>query len=69
MLFTNAKVKDEVIYKIIETLENNKGELVAVQPALREFSAAGLHKKYGLPYHPGALKYFQDKKIEAKPLQ
>ncbi|NWG25861.1 MAG: TAXI family TRAP transporter solute-binding subunit [Pseudorhodoplanes sp.] len=69
MLFTNAKVKDEVIYKIIETLENNKSELVSVQPALREFSAAGLYKKYDIPYHPGALKYFQDKKIEAQPLQ
>jgi TRAP-type uncharacterized transport system substrate-binding protein len=69
MLFTNAKVKDDVIYKMIETLENNKSELVTVQPALREFSAAGLYKKYDIPYHPGALKYFQDKKIEAKPLQ
>lgn len=68
MLFTNAKVKDEVIYKIIETLENNKDDLIAVQPALREFSAAGLYKKYDIPYHPGALKYFQDKKLEAKPL-
>ena len=66
MLFTNAKVKDEVVYKIIETLENNKSDLVAVQPALREFTAAGLYKKYDFPYHPGALKYFRDKNIEAK---
>lgn len=66
MLFTNAKVKDEVVYKIIETLENNKGDLVAVQPALREFTAASLYKKYDFPYHPGAVKYFNDKNIEAK---
>lgn len=66
MLFTNAKVKDEVIYKIIETMEKNKADLVAVQPALREFSAAGLYKGYDIPYHPGALKYFKDHKIEAK---
>ncbi len=69
MLFTNAKVKDEVVFKMIETMENNKADLVAVQPALREFSAAGLYKKYTVPYHPGALKYFADHKIEAKPLQ
>ena len=37
MLFTNSKVKDEVVYKIIDTLVNNKADLVAVQPALREF--------------------------------
>jgi hypothetical protein len=69
MLFTNATVKDEVVYKMIETMENNKADLVAVQPALREFSAAGLYKKYDIPYHPGALKYFADHKIEAKALQ
>ncbi len=69
MLFTNAKVKDDVVYKIIETLEKNKADLVAVQPALREFSAAGLYKTYDIPYHPGALKYFQDHKIEAKAIQ
>ena len=69
MLFTNAKVKDDVVYRIIETLEKNKADLVAVQPALREFSAASLYKKYDIPYHPGALKYFQEHKIEAKAIQ
>jgi TRAP transporter TAXI family solute receptor len=65
MLFTNSKVKDEVIVKIIETLEANKPDLIAVQPALRDFSADKLYKAYDLPYHPGALKYFKDKKYEA----
>lgn len=69
MMFTNAKVKDEIVYKIIETMEQNKADLVAVQPALREFSAAGLYKKYNIPYHSGALKYFADKKIEATATQ
>jgi hypothetical protein len=31
---------------------------------LRSFTAAGLYKNYGVPYHPGALKYFNDNKIE-----
>jgi TRAP transporter TAXI family solute receptor len=69
MLFTNAKVKDEMVYKIIETLENNKADLVAVQPALRDFSAAKLHKKFDLPYHAGALKYFKDKNLPAQAIQ
>lgn len=69
MLFTSAKVKDDVVYKMLETLDANKADLVAVQPALREFSAADLYKKYDLPYHPGAVKYFADKKIEPKALQ
>ena len=69
MLFTNAKVTDDIVYKIIETMENNKADLIAVQPALREFSAAGLNKQYDVPYHPGALKYFKDKNIAAKAIQ
>ena len=68
MIFTNAKVKDEVVYKLIETLEKNKADLVAIQPALREFGAARLYKAYDIPYHPGALKYFKDHNIAATAL-
>jgi TRAP-type uncharacterized transport system substrate-binding protein len=66
MIFTNAKVPDDIIYKAIETMEKNKPDLIAIQPALREFSAANLYKKYDIPYHPGALKYFKDHNIEPK---
>ncbi|CAN0161752.1 unnamed protein product [Phaeothamnion confervicola] len=69
VLITHAKVPDEVIYKILDTLEKNKDELVAVQPVLREFSAAGGYKQYGVPYHPGALKYFKDRNLTAKALE
>jgi uncharacterized protein len=69
MVFTNAKVSDETVYKFIDTLENNKAELISIQPALREFSAAGLYKSYNIPYHPGALKYFKDHNVQAKAIQ
>ena len=69
ILFTHAKVSDDVVYKLIETMEANKAEMAAVAPNLREFSAAGLNKRYEFPYHPGALKYFKDKGIEAKAIQ
>jgi uncharacterized protein len=69
MVFTNAKVSDETVYKFIDTLENNKAELIAIQPALREFSAAALYKSYKIPYHPGALKYFKDHNVQAKAIQ
>jgi TRAP transporter TAXI family solute receptor len=66
MIFTNAKVPDDVIYKAIDTMVKNKADLVAIQPALREFSAENLYKKYDIPYHPGALKYFKDHNIQPK---
>ncbi len=66
MIFASSKVSDDDVYKAIDTLEKNKADLLAIQPALRDFSAAALYKKYDLPYHPGALKYFKDHNIEAK---
>jgi TRAP transporter TAXI family solute receptor len=64
MLFTNAKMKDETVYRIIDTMANNKADLMAVQPALAEFTAAGLYKPYDIAYHPGALRYFKDRSIQ-----
>ena len=66
LLFTHAKVKDDVVYKLIEAMANNKADLITVQPALRAFTPEGLYKKFSTPYHPGALKYFADNKIEVK---
>jgi TRAP transporter TAXI family solute receptor len=69
MIFTSTKVSDDAVYKVIDTLEKNKTDLVAIQPALREFSPAALYKKYDIPYHPGALKYFKDHNLQAQDLQ
>lgn len=66
ILFTNAKTKNEVVEKIIDTMAKNKPDMAAVSPALMEFSAEAMYRKHTMTYHPGALKYFQDHKIEAK---
>jgi len=68
VLLTSAKVPDDIVYKIIDTLEKNKADLAAIQPVLREFSADNLYKQYDMPYHPGALKYFKEHKLQPKPL-
>lgn len=69
MMFTNAKTPDDVVYKIIDAMAKNKDEMITIQPALRDFSTAALYKKYDIPYHPGALKYFSDNKIDVKAIQ
>jgi TRAP transporter TAXI family solute receptor len=66
LLFTSTKVKDDAVYKVMEVMAKNKDDLVAIQPALRGFTPAGLYKKFSTPYHPGALKYFADNNIEMK---
>jgi len=69
ILFTHAKMPDDVVYKLIETMENNKPDMIAIAPNLREFTAANLYKDYKFAFHPGALKYFKDKGIAAKMFQ
>lgn len=69
MIFTNAKVSDEVVIKLIDTLAKNKEGLIEIQPALREFSPTALYTAYDIPYHPGALKYFKDNNISARALK
>jgi uncharacterized protein len=69
VLLTHAKVPDDFIYKVLDTLEKNKPELIAVQAVLREFSAENGYKQYGVPYHPGALKYFKERNLAAKPIE
>jgi uncharacterized protein len=64
MLFTNAKTKDEVVYKIIDTLSKNKPDLVSIAAHLRSFDPAMLYKKFNMAYHPGALKYFADHRMQ-----
>ena len=69
VLITHAKVPDEFIYKMLETMEQHKPDLIAVQPVLREFSGQFAYKQYGgVPYHAGALKYFKDKGLQPAPL-
>lgn len=69
VLITSAKTPDAFIYKVLETMEKNKDDLVAVQPVLREFTPAFGYKKYGMPYHPAAIKFFQDHKLEPQSLE
>ena len=69
VLITSAKTPDALVQKVLEAMEKNKDDLVAVQPVLREFSPAFAYKQYGVPYHPGAIKYFKEHNVTASALQ
>jgi TRAP transporter TAXI family solute receptor len=66
MLFTSSKTGDALVFKILDTLFNNKDELIAVQPLLREFTAPFAYKQYEVAYHPGAVKYFKEHNVAPK---
>jgi TRAP transporter TAXI family solute receptor len=70
ILITHAGVKDDFIFKMLDTMEKHKADLMAIQPVLREFTTSFAYKDYGgVPYHPGAIKYFQSKGVQPTKLQ
>jgi hypothetical protein len=68
VMIASAKVPEAFIQKILEIMEKNKDELVAVQPVLREWTPAFGYKQYGVPYHPGAEKFFKERNLTKQPL-
>jgi TRAP transporter TAXI family solute receptor len=64
LIFTSAKVPEDFVYKFLQALDQNKTDLVAVQPVLREFTLAFAYKQYDIPYHPGAIKYYKEHNIQ-----
>src|SRR5262249_34307407 len=66
VLFTNAKAKDDALYKTRDTMLMDKREPVAVSPALNDLTPELIHRKHNKTYHPGALKSCPDKTTEAK---
>jgi len=62
VLFTRADMSDEAIYKITKAVHENKKDMAAVFGALNGFEPAGMAKDYDdLTYHPGAIKFYQEK--------
>lgn len=60
-LWANAKVKNEVVTKVVETMYSNPAEIKATSPLWAEFDPAQMGKDVGLPYHPAAAAFYKAK--------
>ena len=69
VMITSAKVPDDFIYKLLDAMEKRKDDILAVAPAMAEFSPAFAYKQYGVPYHPGALKFFKERNLSPRPIE
>src|SRR3954463_16104508 len=54
ILFTNSKMKNETVEMIIDTMAKNKPDMVAVAPAMNDFSLDTMYRKHTMTYLPGA---------------
>src|SRR4051795_4575210 len=65
ILVTGDRMSDEVAYNIVKTVVEKKAELVAVHKEAEAFSLDNqVQERSPIPFHPGALKYFQEKGVK-----
>jgi TRAP transporter TAXI family solute receptor len=60
MLWAGKDVADDVVYSVTKAMYENEEELHGLGPLWRSHSSAGMSKDHGMPYHPGAIKYFRE---------
>jgi hypothetical protein len=61
VMVVRAELADEVVYKVAKALHDNKADLQATFPPFALFNPQSMAKPIqGVPYHPGALKYYKE---------
>jgi TRAP transporter TAXI family solute receptor len=59
-LIVSAKLPDDLVYKMTKTLVNNLPRLGDVVKDMKGVTAKDLALDIGIPFHPGALKYYKE---------
>jgi len=66
LLVVDAKMSDEMAYKVTKTLMENQAELVKVHKEAMNISLKTQGAASPIPYHPGAQKYFKEKGVSVQ---
>jgi TRAP transporter TAXI family solute receptor len=63
VIFAGARVKDDVVAKVAAAMFDNPADMKAASPLFKEFEPQLMSKDLGVPYHPGAVKFYESKGI------
>jgi len=61
-LIVSCKVPEDTVYKITKALATNMDNLGNVVSAVKGVTVKDMATDTGVPYHPGARKYYQEAK-------
>lgn len=64
VLFANKDVSEDKVYQVVKALYQNEKDLKASSPLWRTYSSDLIARDYGLEYHPGAVKFFEEKDLQ-----
>lgn len=59
-MIVSAKLPDDLVYKITKTMANNLSRFGNVVKAMKGVTPKDLALDIGIPFHPGALKYYKE---------
>ncbi len=60
MLWAGKDVSDDIVYNVTKAMHENEAEFKSLGPLWRSHSSAGMPKDQGMPYHPGAIKFYKE---------
>lgn len=59
-LFANADTPDDQVYEVVKALYENEADLLEVGPFWSGFSGANMARDVDVPFHPGAIRFFEE---------
>lgn len=62
-IFTHENTDEELVYEIVKTMLENPEKMSAIHPTAKNINPESIRKGVGIPFHPGAEKYFEEKGI------
>jgi TRAP transporter TAXI family solute receptor len=57
---TGAKMPDDLVHDVVKVIHGGKDEMVKGHPVFRGFDPAHMTEEIGVPWHPGAIKFYQE---------
>ena len=61
LITAGSKTPNEVVYKLVKAIFENKKKLVASHASFKGLAPSRMNLDIGIPYHAGAIKFFKDK--------
>ncbi|SDW74746.1 TAXI family TRAP transporter solute-binding subunit [Roseicitreum antarcticum] len=60
VLFAHVDVADEVVYAVVQAMAEAEAALKASGPLWASYTTDMMATDHGMPYHPGAVSYYQE---------
>jgi TRAP transporter TAXI family solute receptor len=60
ILMASSRTSPEVVYKITKAIIEGRDEFANIVKTMKGVTPAEMSQNFGLPYHPGAEKYYRE---------